>query len=243
MQRVEQEILTLSEAPKLIPGFYWDSSPRNENLNLLVRSKLFNWYFIYVVLNIKLKNWLVRTKFYWLWTGGPVLIVRTEQSFTGFGLEDRCPSWGQNKVLLALDERTGAHREDRTKFYWLWTRGPVPIVRTEQSFTGFGREDRCPSWGQNKVVLALDERTGAHREDRTKLYWLWTRGPVPIARTEQSCTGFGREDRCPSRGQNKVVLALDERTGAHREDWFVWLIFSFLCSAWVFFTIVCPFIS
>ena len=162
MQRVEQEILTLSEAPKIIPGFYWDSSPRNENLNLLVRSKLFNLYFIYVVLNIKLKNWLVRTKFYWLWTGGPMPLVRTEQSFTGFGLEDRCPSWGQNKVLLALDRRTGAHREDRTKFYWLWT------------------------WGQNKVLLALDGRTGAHREDRTKFYWLWTGGPVPIVRTD-SC--------------------------------------------------------
>jgi len=33
----------------------------------------------YMVLNIKrkMKNLLVRTKFYWFWAGGPVLIVRT----------------------------------------------------------------------------------------------------------------------------------------------------------------------
>ena len=159
-----------------------------------------------------------RTKFYWSWAGGPVLIVRTEQSFSGLGPEDRCSSWGLNKVLLVLGRRTGAHREDRTKFYWSWARGRVLIVRTEQSFTGLGPEDRCSSWGLNKVLLMLGQRTGAHREDWTKFYWCWARGPVLIVRTEQSFTGLGPEDRCSSWGQNKVLLVLGRRTGAHHED-------------------------
>jgi hypothetical protein len=42
---------------------------------------------------------------------------RTEQSFTGLEPEERTKfywSWagGQNKVLLVLGRRTGAHRED-----------------------------------------------------------------------------------------------------------------------------------
>jgi hypothetical protein len=68
--------------------------------------------YFYIVLN---KNW----KIYW-----------SEQSFTGLGPEDRCSSWGQNKVLLVLGQRTGVHHEDRTKFYWSWARGPVFIMRT-----------------------------------------------------------------------------------------------------------------
>jgi hypothetical protein len=52
------------------------------------------------------------TKFYWSWVGGPVFIVRTEQSFTGLGSEDQCSSRGLNKVLLVLGRRTSAHRED-----------------------------------------------------------------------------------------------------------------------------------
>jgi hypothetical protein len=85
--------------------------------------------------------------------------MRTEQSFTGLGPEDWCSSWGLNKVLLVLDQRTGAHREDWTKYYWSWTRGLVLIMRTEQSFTGLGPEDWCSSWGLNKVLLVLDQRT------------------------------------------------------------------------------------
>ena len=164
------------------------------------------------------------TKFYWSWVGGPVLIVRTEQSFTGLWLEDRCSSWGLNKVLLVLDRRTGAHHEDWTKFYWSWARGLVLIVRTEQSFTGLGSEDRCSSWGLNKVLLVLDRRTGAHHEDWTKFYWSWVGGLVLIMRTEQSFTGLGPEDRCSSWGLNKVLLVLGLRTGAHHEDWtkFYW---------------------
>ena len=42
-------------------------SPWNENLNLLVR--------------IKFLNLLLRTKFYWSWDGGLVLILRTAESF------------------------------------------------------------------------------------------------------------------------------------------------------------------
>jgi hypothetical protein len=52
------------------------------------------------------------TKFYWSWVGGPVVIVRTEQSFTGLGSEDQWSSWGLNKVLLVLGRRTSGHRED-----------------------------------------------------------------------------------------------------------------------------------
>ena len=55
-------------------------SPRNENLNLLVRSKFFN--FFYIVLN---KNW----KFYW-----------SEQKFTGLRTEDRCSYWGLGVNLI-----------------------------------------------------------------------------------------------------------------------------------------------
>ena len=50
--------------------------------------------YFYIILN---KNW----KIYW-----------SEQSFTGLGPEDRCSSWGQNKVLLVLGQRTGVHHED-----------------------------------------------------------------------------------------------------------------------------------
>ena len=67
---------------------------------------------------------MVRTKFYWSWAGGQnkvllVLVQRTEQSFTGLGLEDR------------------------TKFYWSWAGGQNKVLlvlgwRTEQSFTGLG---------------------------------------------------------------------------------------------------------
>ena len=81
----------------------------------------------------------------------------------------------RNKVLLVLGWRTGAHHEDRTKFYWSWAGGQVLIMRTEQSFTG----------------LRL--------EDRTKFYWSWAGGQVLIVRTEQSFTGLGPEDRCSSR--------------------------------------------
>ena len=123
------------------------------------------------------------TKFYWSWVGGPVLIVRTEQSFTGLGSEDQCSSRGLNKVLLVLGQRTSAHREDWTKFYWSWVRGPLLIARTEQSFTGLGSEDQCSSWGLNKVLLVLGRRTSAHREDWTKFYWSWVRGTVLIARS------------------------------------------------------------
>ena len=74
--------------------------PRNENLNLLVRIKSLNLY-LYCSYK-KINNLLVGTKFYWSWAGDwcsswgqnkvllvlgrrPVLIVRTEQSFTGLG--------------------------------------------------------------------------------------------------------------------------------------------------------------
>jgi hypothetical protein len=50
--------------------------------------------------------------------------MRTEQSFTGLGLE--------NKVLLVLGWRT--------KFYWSWAGGPVLIVRT-----GFSLYFKCTS--------------------------------------------------------------------------------------------------
>ena len=50
-------------------------SPQNENLNLLVRIKFLH-LFLYSS-KWKLKNLLVRTKFYWSWAGGTVLIVRT----------------------------------------------------------------------------------------------------------------------------------------------------------------------
>ena len=123
------------------------------------------------------------TKFYWSWVGGPVVIARTEQSFTGLGSEDQCSSWGLNKVLLVLSRRTSGHCEDWTKFYWSWVGGPVFIVRTEQSFTGLGSEDQCSSRGLNKVLLVLGRRTSAHREDWTKFYWSWVGGPVLIART------------------------------------------------------------
>ena len=152
-----------------------------------------------------------RVMLYWSWAGGPVLIVRTAcysrnvLCFTGLGPEDRCSSWGllvipeTCYVLLVLGRRTGAHREDcllfqkRVMFYWSWAGGPVLIVRTAcysrnvLCFTGFGREDRCSSWGllvipetcyvllvllivrtcywNVFVLLVLGRRTGAHRED------------------------------------------------------------------------------
>jgi len=109
-----------------------------------------------------------------------------------------------------LGHRTGAHREDRTKFYWSWAAGLVLIVRTEQSF------------------MVLGHRTGAHREDRTKFYWSWAGGLVFIVRTEQSFTGLGPEDWCSLWGLNKVLLVLGSRTGAHSEEWdsVIWLPFS-----------------
>jgi len=49
-------------------------SPRNEIW--IHWSKSNCWIYFYIVLN-KNKNLLVRTKFYWNWAGGMVLIVRT----------------------------------------------------------------------------------------------------------------------------------------------------------------------
>ena len=59
---------------------------------------------------------MVRTKFYWSWAGGQnkvllILVQRTEQSFTGLGLEDR------------------------TKFYWSWR----TIERSVITKVGFDR--------------------------------------------------------------------------------------------------------
>ena len=51
-------------------------SPQNENLNLLIRSKLLN---LFLYSSKQIKNW----KIYW-----------SEQSFTGLGPEDRCSLWG-----------------------------------------------------------------------------------------------------------------------------------------------------
>ena len=94
-------------ALRVIPETCHANSSWNENLNLLVRIKFLNLFFNRV-LNKNWKNVLVRTKFYWSWTGGPVLIVRNkvllvldwrtgahheEQKFTGLGLEDQCSSW------------------------------------------------------------------------------------------------------------------------------------------------------
>ena len=57
------------------------SSPRNEYLNLLVRIKFLNWFYIPgIYLN---KNW----KIYWY-----------NQSFTGLGPENRCSSRGLSLV-------------------------------------------------------------------------------------------------------------------------------------------------
>ena len=50
-------------------------SLRKENLNLLVRIKFLNIFYMRVVLNKNWKNLLVRTKFCWFWV---VLAVRTE---------------------------------------------------------------------------------------------------------------------------------------------------------------------
>ena len=68
--------------------------PLNDNVNLLVRIKFYNLFFIYnVVLN---KNW----KIYW-----------SEQSFTGLGLKDWCLSWGRKikylhcKIIILLVKR------------------------------------------------------------------------------------------------------------------------------------------
>ena len=48
-------------------------SPPNENLNLLVRINFWN-LFSYNSIK-KLKNLLVKTKFYWSWAGGPAPVV------------------------------------------------------------------------------------------------------------------------------------------------------------------------
>ena len=69
----------------------------------------------------------------------------------GIHLIPRIFSGPDNKVLLVLGQRTGAHHEDRTKFYWSWVGGLVLIVRTEQSFTGLGPEDWCSSLGLRQV--------------------------------------------------------------------------------------------
>jgi hypothetical protein len=53
------------------------------------------------------------------------------------------------KTYWSEQSFTGLGPEDRTKFYWSWTGGPVLIMRTEQSFTGLGPEDRCSSWGSS----------------------------------------------------------------------------------------------
>jgi hypothetical protein len=50
-------------------------SPRNENFSLLVHIKFLNSFLISS--KKKLKNLLVRTKFYWSWTGEPVIFART----------------------------------------------------------------------------------------------------------------------------------------------------------------------
>jgi hypothetical protein len=41
------------------------------------------WIYFYIVLKIKLKNLVVRAKFYWSWARGPVLIVKTGKKFNG----------------------------------------------------------------------------------------------------------------------------------------------------------------
>jgi len=51
-------------------AIFYTCSPRNEHLNLLIRIKFLNLFHIY--LN---KNWTFH---------------RSEQSFTGFGPDDRC---------------------------------------------------------------------------------------------------------------------------------------------------------
>ena len=52
------------------------SSPRNENLHLLVWNKFLNLFLYSFKKN--LKNLLIRTKFCWSWVRGLVLIVRTD---------------------------------------------------------------------------------------------------------------------------------------------------------------------
>ena len=53
-------------------------SPRNSNLDFLVRIKFYN-FFSYISKQ-KLKNLLARTKFYWSLAGGPVFIMRTDST-------------------------------------------------------------------------------------------------------------------------------------------------------------------
>ena len=125
-------------------------------------NQILEFIFIYTLCSLaiqKTEKFTGPTKFYRSWARVPVLIMRTEQSFTGLGPEYWCSSWGLNKVLLVLGQRNGAHRGDWTKFYWSWARG------------------------LNKVLLVLDQRTGAHHEDWTKFNWSWTRGLVLIVRT------------------------------------------------------------
>jgi hypothetical protein len=50
-------------------------SPQNKNLNVLIRIKYLN-LFLYIS-ELKPKNLVVRTKFYWSCSSGPALLVRT----------------------------------------------------------------------------------------------------------------------------------------------------------------------
>ena len=95
-------------------------SPRNENVNLLVRIKFLNLFLHSLHIN---KNW----KNY-----------RSEQNFTGLEIEGLYSLWGLHlEIWLVLRRRASTHCEDCLETegqYSLWGRswdgGPVLIVRT-----------------------------------------------------------------------------------------------------------------
>ena len=76
-------------------------SPRNENLNLLVRIKFFNLFLNNcVVLKIKTEKFTGPNKIYWSWARGPVLIVRTACYF----------HWTWNGTILSALKSNNSHK-------------------------------------------------------------------------------------------------------------------------------------
>ena len=113
---------------KITYQFHWcllvsTGTSRLRNLLLTLCMYIHDYY----LSDLEMKIWI-----YWsesnLWIYICIVLIKKliiywlEQSFTGLGPE------------------TGAHREDRTKFYWSWA------------------GDRCSSWGLNKVLLVLGRR-------------------------------------------------------------------------------------
>ena len=81
--------------------------------------------------------------------------MRTEQSFTSLGPEDQGSSWGHNKVLLVLGQRTRAHHEDCCIIWNLLMYSTIGIhVQNNSSYEG---QYRHYHWYHSEFVVMYVE--------------------------------------------------------------------------------------